>query len=129
MAPAWTWSRTALAAGERRKVKPVAAIFPACSAAATMASASSTLEASGFSHSTCLPAASRASAIGRCRWLATTMLTASMSSASATACQLVSYRSNPYRSAWLRANCSFRSATAARRTGGASVPKTVWAVR
>ena len=67
----------------------------ACSAAATMARASSTLGASGFSQSTCLPDASRASAISRCRWLATTMLTASMSSASTIACQLVSARSKP----------------------------------
>ena len=61
--------------------------------AATIASASSTVGASGFSHSTCLPAASSASTTSRCRWLATTTLTTSMSSASTIACQDVSGRS------------------------------------
>ena len=56
-------------------------------------SASAIVGANGFSHNTCLPEASRASTISRCRWLATTTLTTSMSSASATACHDVSARS------------------------------------
>ncbi len=80
-------------AGERRNVKPTQPSEVAASAAATIACASATEGASGFSHSTCLPAASRPSTISRCSGLATTTLTTSMSSAAATACQLVSLRS------------------------------------
>ena len=54
----------------------------------TIARASSIEPASGFSHSTCLPAATSASAIGRCSALPTTMLTASIDGSSATASQL-----------------------------------------
>ena len=57
------------------------------------------------------------------------MLTASMSFAAAMACQLVSARSYPYRSAVWVANASLTSAMATSRTGGASVPNTVWALR
>jgi hypothetical protein len=48
--------------------------------------------ASGFSQSTCLPAASMPSTTSRCSELATATLTMSTSDASATACQLVSAR-------------------------------------
>jgi hypothetical protein len=80
-------------AGDRRKVNPTAVCCRDARAAATMALASSTLGASGFSQSTCLPAASRPSTISRCSGLATTTLTTSMSGASATASQLDSVRS------------------------------------
>ena len=53
-----------------------------------MARASSIDPASGFSHSTCFPAATSASEIGRWRALPTTMLTASIDGSSATASQL-----------------------------------------
>jgi hypothetical protein len=81
-----------LIAGDRRKVSPIALTRSAASAAATIASPSATVGASGFSQSTCLPAASRPSTTSRCRALATATLTASTSSAAATACQLVSAR-------------------------------------
>ena len=60
-----------------------------------MACASADEAASGFSHSTCLPAASRPSAISRCRWFAAATLTASMSGAAATAAQPASARWYP----------------------------------
>jgi hypothetical protein len=62
-------------------------------AASTMACPAAAAGAKGFSHSTCLPAASRPQTISRCRPLATTTLTASMSGAAAMASQLVSARS------------------------------------
>ena len=65
--------------------------MPACRpdarAAATIDCASSTLGAIGFSHRTCLPAASRPSTIWRWSGLATTTLTTSMSGAAAIASQ------------------------------------------
>ena len=67
----------------------VSASFAACA----MARALSRVSLSGFSHSTCLPAARAASRIGRCRLLATTMLMTSTSSACTTASQFVSWRS------------------------------------
>ena len=79
-------------AGERRKVRPSAHTRSDAAAAATMASPSAMVGASGFSHSTCLPAASRPSTTSRCSELATATLTTSTSDASATACQLVSAR-------------------------------------
>jgi hypothetical protein len=60
-----------------------------------MACASATEGASGFSQSTCLPAASAASVISRCRLLATATLTASTSGDSTTARQSVSARAKP----------------------------------
>jgi len=84
--------RIALMAGDRRNVKPTAATRSDFPARSTIACPSATDGASGFSHSTCLPAPSRASTISRCSLFATTTLTASMSAASATACQLVSAR-------------------------------------
>ena len=95
MTPEAIWSRTAAMAGERRNTKPTPASRPEASAAATMASASSTVGAIGFSHRTCLPAASRPSTISRCNVLATTTLTTSMSGASARARQSFSARSYP----------------------------------
>src|SRR3954454_24965494 len=53
-----------------------------------MARASSIEPASGFSHSTCLPAATSASEIGRWRALPTTMLTASVDGSSGAAPRL-----------------------------------------
>ena len=64
----------------------------AASAAATIAAASSTDGARGFSQSTCLPAASNASTTGRCSSLAMATETTSMSSASTMASQEVSGR-------------------------------------
>jgi hypothetical protein len=88
--------RIAEIGGDRRNVKPTAVSQPfsraAAAAAATIASASATLGAIGFSQRTCLPAASSPSTISRCRWLATTTLTTSTSSASASASQLDSAR-------------------------------------
>ena len=55
-------------------MKPTPAWVVAASAAATMALASSTEGASGFSQSTCLPAPSRASTTSRCIELATATL-------------------------------------------------------
>jgi hypothetical protein len=95
MTPEAIWSRTAAMAGERRNTNPTPVSRPEASAAATMASASSTLGAIGFSHSTCLPAASSPSTIWRCRGLATTTLTTSTSSAAATASQPASARWYP----------------------------------
>ncbi len=86
-------SRIALMAGDRRNVKPTAATRSDFSARSTMACPSATDGASGFSHSTCLPASSRPVAISRCSAFPTTTLTASLSGASALACLLVSARS------------------------------------
>jgi hypothetical protein len=61
----------------------------------TIARAAGRVSASGFSHSTCLPAAIRPSATSRCRALPTTTLTTSTSGASATASQFGSARSKP----------------------------------
>ena len=83
----------ALMAGVRRKEKPTPDWVSAASAAVTMALASSTVGASGFSHRTCLPAASSASTTGRCSSLAMATETTSMSGASTMACQEVSARS------------------------------------
>ena len=85
-------SRIALMAGDRRKVKPTAVTRSDLSARSTMAWPSAADGASGFSHSTCLPASSSASTISRCSLFATTTLTASMSAAAAMASQLVSAR-------------------------------------
>ena len=79
--------------GVRRKVNPMRAIELALRAASAMARASSSESLSGFSHSTCLPAASRPSTTSRCSEFAITTLTTSMSSASAIACHEVSLRS------------------------------------
>ena len=87
-----SWRRAATP-GARRKVKPIRATVSALRAAAAIARASSRVSLSGFSHSTCLPAASRPSTISRCSALATTTLTTWMSGSSATACQEVSCRS------------------------------------
>jgi BRCT domain type II-containing protein len=121
--------RMALIAGDRRNVNPTAATVSARSAAATMARASPMRPASGFSHSTCLPAASSPSTTSRCRSLPTTTLTASMSSASATAFQSVSARSNPNLRAVAVANGSCMSATATSRRSGKSGPATLLADR
>jgi hypothetical protein len=85
--------------------------------------------ASGFSHSTCLPAAMSAAAIGRCRSLPTTMLTASIEGSSTTSSQLESASSKPYRRAASRASVWSASAIAASRMGGSPSPKTVFAWR
>ena len=79
--------------GARRKVNPMPAWVVAASAAATIALASSTEGASGFSQSTCLPAASSASTTSRCIELATATLTTSTSGASTMASHDVSERS------------------------------------
>jgi hypothetical protein len=105
-------------------VNPTRAIGVAVAAAWTMAAASSIVGASGFSHSTCLPAPSRASTTCRWRGLAITTLTASMSSAAATACQLLSVRANPYRRAVSVASGWFKSATETRRISGRPAPNT-----
>ncbi len=92
MPPDSTWARIALIPGVRRKEKPTPAWLSAASAAATIACASSTEGASGFSQMTCLPAASSASTTGRCSSLAIATETTSMSSASTMACHDVSAR-------------------------------------
>ena len=79
--------------GARRKVNPMPACVVAASAAATIAFASSTDGANGFSQSTCLPAPSKASTTSRCIELATATLTTSMSGASTIASHDVSERS------------------------------------
>ena len=76
-----------------------AALARACSAAATIASASATVLASGFSHSTCLPASSAAMAISACVSPGVQTSTRSMSSRATRACQTVSVVSQPSRSA------------------------------
>ena len=81
--------------GERRKVYPTAVTTSAVRSSSAIARASSNDPASGFSHSTCLPAATSASAIGRCSALPTTMLTASIVGSSTTASQLGSAFSYP----------------------------------
>ncbi len=60
-----------------------------------MARPSSIEPASGFSQSTCLPAATAASAIGRCSALPTTMLTASIDGSPTTSSQLNTAFSKP----------------------------------
>lgn len=52
-----------------------------------MACASAYEAASGFSHSTCFPAASSPVTMSRCRWFAVATLTASTSGAAATSAQ------------------------------------------
>ena len=116
-------------AGDLRNVNPTAATRSDFPAASAIASASATVGAIGFSHSTCFPAASSASTIGRCRWFATTTLTASMSGAAATASQLVSARWYPYRFAASTAKGSWASATATSRISGRPEPNTVDAAR
>ena len=75
---------------------------------------------SGFSHSTCLPAASSPSTTSRCSELAMTTLTTSMSSACAIACHDVSLRAYPKRRAANEPNSAFTSPIDTRRTGGSS---------
>ena len=116
-------------AGERRKVRPIAHTRSEAPAAATIASPSATVGASGFSQSTCLPAASSPSTTSRCSELATATLTTSTSDASATACQLVSARAYPNRRAVSTANGSYASAIATSRTSGSPGPYTVEACR
>ena len=118
MAPEASWSRMAPMAGERRNTNPMPVSRPEALAAATMASASSTVGAIGFSQSTCLPAASRPSTIWRCSGLATTTLTTSTSWAAATASQPASARSNPKRRAVSVAKAGLTSAIAASRISG-----------
>ena len=69
------------------------------SAAAAICSASATVLASGFSHSTCLPASSAAIAISACRSPGVQMSTRSTSSRSITRRQSVSTEAKPNRSA------------------------------
>ncbi len=109
-------------AGERRNTKPMPVSRPDALAAATMASASSTVGAIGFSQSTCLPASSRPSTIWRWSGLATTTLTTSTSSAAATASQPPSARSNPKRRAVSAAKAGLTSAMAASRISGRPSP-------
>ena len=106
--------------GVRRKVKPIRATSRRLRAAAAIARASSRVSLSGFSHSTCLPAASRPSTTSRCSELAITTLTTSMSSASAMACQEVSLRSYPNRRAASEPNSAFTSPMETSRTGGST---------
>jgi hypothetical protein len=75
---------------------PAAAAF---AAAPAIASASATVLASGFSHSTCLPASSAATAISACDEPGVTMSTRSTSSRSTTARQSVAGSAQPNRSA------------------------------
>ena len=98
-APDVTSSRRAATPGARRKVKPMRTTVLALRARSAIARASSRLSLSGFSQSTCLPAATSPSTISRCRKLATTTLTTLMSGSSAIACQEVSDRSYPKRRA------------------------------
>ena len=91
--PEVTSSRSAATPGARRKVNPIRTTVSALRATSAMARASSRVSLSGFSHSTCLPAATRPSTISRCSELATTTLTTWMSGSSAIACQEVSDRS------------------------------------
>ncbi len=119
----------ALIAGERRNVNPTPVTRSDFSAASTIACPSATVGASGFSHSTCFPAASSPSTTSRCSELATATLTASTSGAAATASQLCSARWKPNRCAVAVANGSCRSATATRRTSGSRSSKTVPACR
>ena len=82
-----------LSVGQAQRVALARALVSAPRVLSVMPRAFSRVSLKGFSHSTCLPAATRPSTISRCRWLATTTLTASTSSACATACQDVSARS------------------------------------
>jgi superfamily II DNA or RNA helicase len=104
--------------GTRQNVNPIRAMPGASPAALTMARASSRLSLSGFSQSTCFPAASRLSVICRCSLLATTMLTTSMSPSATIASQEVSWRSYPNRRAAASASGAFTSAIETSRTGG-----------
>ena len=86
------------------------------SAAAAIASASATVLASGFSHSTCLPASRAAMAISA--WVSPGVQTStrSMSSRATSACQEVSVDSQPSRSAAAVTRAWSRPATAVIRS-------------
>ena len=110
-------------------MKPIRATVLAASAASTIARASSRVSLSGFSHSTCLPAASSPSTISRCSRLATTTLTTSMLGSSASACQDVSLRSYPKRRAASSPSSGLTSAIETYRSGGSVEAYNVGAVR
>src|SRR5690554_258805 len=82
-------------------------------AAATIVAASATVLASGFSHSTCLPASSAAMAISACESPGVTMSMTSMSSHSTTARQSVAVSPQPQRAAALAVRSASRPASTA----------------
>ncbi len=82
-------------------------------AASAIASASSTVFASGFSHSTCLPASSAAIAISACESPGVTMSTMSMSSRAITSRQSVADSAQPHFSAAAATASAFRPTTTA----------------
>ena len=98
-------------------------------ASSSTAAASSRLSLSGFSQSTCLPAATNPSTISRCRKLATATLTTLMSGSSAIACQDVSERSYPKRRAATEPRWGLTSPMATNRSSGKVGWYSVGAVR
>jgi hypothetical protein len=98
------------------------------SAASTIASASATELASGFSHSTCLPACSAAIAISACVSPGVQMSTRSTSSRAISSCQLVIASSQPSRAAAARTG-SARRPTTTRIRGASGRSKNRGAVR
>src|SRR6218665_85553 len=111
-----TMSRANATAGTRRYVNPTIAKTPlACarSAAAAICSASATELASGFSHSTCLPALRAAIAIWACESPGVTISTMSISSRSTAARQSVDVSDHPHLFAAATAPAAFRPTTSA----------------
>ena len=102
--------------------------FAASVAAADMASASATVFASGFSHMTCLPASSAATAISACVLPGVQMSMTSMSSRVRSARQSVSTDSQPKRFATAVAAASSRPQIA-RSRGVSGRSKNAGAVR
>ena len=84
-------------------------------AASTISSAPRSSIASGFSQMTCLPAASAASASGRCRWLGVQMCTTSTSGASTSSSAVSNERSAPSAAAASRPRSGEDAATPTRR--------------
>jgi hypothetical protein len=88
-----------------------------------MRSPSAAVAASGFSQSTCLPAAAAAIAIGAWRKLGVAMLTRSTSWLATTSSQSVVHASKPSRAAAAFASASSTSASRTSRTWGTSGPQ------
>ena len=116
--PEATSRRASATAGVRRYVKPTIERTPrwaADAAAAAIASASSTVLASGFSHMTCLPASSAAIAISAWVLPGVQMSMTSMSSRVSRARQSVSTDAHPKRRATSPAAAASRPQIAVRR--------------
>ena len=103
----------AVGEADHRRDAPAAAR----SAAAAIASASSTVFASGFSHSTCLPASSAAIAISAWESPGVTMSTMSMSSRAITSRQSVADSAQPHLSAAAATAAALRPTTTPSRAG------------